>query len=161
MLRPLTRTAMLAATLALGLATAPHAAQAQALITFDDLDAFEYILDNYGSVTRDIDSEGDPMFSGTIDGLRYMMHFYGCDGASECNNATFTAFFDGADYKTDLRTVNAFNEEHRFGKASVDEDGDLKVNYSFTFLGGLTYDTLDDTVDWWRVILEQVDEFFG
>jgi hypothetical protein len=130
------------------------------LVTFADIDVFEELLSGFGSVERDIDGEGIPYFKGRMSTVRYSLYFYGCSGTAECNNATFYAFFSGDDYKPDADALNTFNNEYRFGKASIDEDGDLELNFSFAFYGGLPRSTLEDTIDWWRVIVETAQEDF-
>jgi hypothetical protein len=124
------------------------------------LDTFEELLRGYGSVERDVDSVGDPMFTGRMEGMRYALLFYACDSDAGCNNGTFTAYFDGNDFDTSLLRLNSYNDEHRFGKASVDGDGDLEISYSFTFKGGMSREALDDTIDWWRVVLKMSREYF-
>lgn len=131
------------------------------LITFNDLDTIEDLLSGYGSVERDIDGDDVVMFRGRMVGKTYSLYFFGCDGTTDCNNATFVAYFDTEDYPVTSETLNSFNNDYRFGKASVDADGDLEVNFSFTFLGGLPRTALDDTFDWWQVVLKGVEEHFG
>ncbi|NIY81068.1 YbjN domain-containing protein [Celeribacter sp. HF31] len=152
-LRPLATAAVL------GLTALPAAAEPE-ILTFDDLDVFEELLSGFGSVEADTDGEDDPMFRGRISGTRYALYFYGCDNHTDCNNGTFVAYFDGDDYSTDAAVINDYNNSYRFGKASVDSDGDLEINYSFAFKGGITRVALDDTFDWWRVILEEAEEHF-
>lgn len=100
------------------------------------------------------------MFTGRMEGMRYALLFYACDSDAGCNNGTFTAYFDGNDFDTSLLRLNSYNDEHRFGKASVDGDGDLEISYSFTFKGGMSREALDDTIDWWRVVLKMSREYF-
>lgn len=138
----------------------PTVSQAQNLITFDNDDQIEELLDDVGSVRRDTDSEDILMFRGRLDGHKYALYFYGCENLKNCESATFSSFFDKDIYDIDFETVNAFNTEHRFGTASIDEDGDLELEYSFTLLGGLTYVAFEDTIDWWRAVLDSGTDFF-
>jgi hypothetical protein len=140
---------------------APVTAQAENLLTFNDLDQIESLLGGFGSVSRDTDGEDVAMFRGRIDGSKYALHFYDCDGMNDCKSASFSAFFNGDAYRTDLKTVNAFNSEYRFGTASIDEDGDLELGYSFTLFGGISRQMFDDTIDWWRVVLQDGTSFFA
>ncbi|WP_417268161.1 YbjN domain-containing protein [Celeribacter baekdonensis] len=139
---------------------APVPASADQILDFSTLDEIESLLKGFGSVERDTDREGIAMFRGRIDGKKYSLFFYDCDGTTNCKSATFSAFFDGADYITDLSEVNDFNYEYRFGKASVDADGDLVFDYSFSLMGGLPRDTFDDTIDWWREVLSDGEGYF-
>lgn len=140
--------------------TTPASAKAQPLITFDNDDQIEDLLDAVGSVTRETDSEDILMFRGRVDGHKYALYFYGCENLKHCESASFSAFFDKDLFDLDLEAVNAFNSEHRFGTASIDEDGDLELEYSFTLLGGLTPAAFEDTIDWWRAVLDSGTEFF-
>ncbi|SFI90293.1 YbjN domain-containing protein [Celeribacter neptunius] len=152
---------MLSATLStgLGLAALPASAGTE-IVTFDDLETFEELLGGFGSVEFDTDGEGDPMFRGRMSGIRYALYFYGCEDHANCNNGTFVAYFDGEDYSTDADVINEYNNTYRFGKASVDQDGDLEINFSFAFKGGVSREALDDTFDWWQVIMEQAEAHF-
>nr|WP_319251580.1 YbjN domain-containing protein [uncultured Celeribacter sp.] len=140
----------------------PAFAQQTPLINGNSMGAIENILSGYGSVTADTDGEGDPMFNGRISGDRYSLFFYGCDDDHEnCTSATFSTYFDGDVVNTDLNEVNAFNDQYRFGKAAIDSDGDLSVDYSISFFGGLTEKNFDDLVDWWRIALSDIHDHFS
>lgn len=149
----------LALSTALALSSLPTVADAE-MLTFDDLEVFEQLLSGFGSVEFDTDGEDDPMFRGRMSGIKYALYFYGCDNHKDCNNGTFVAYFDGNDYVTDPDVINDYNNRYRFGKASVDQDGDLEINFSFAFKGGVSREALDDTFDWWRVVMEQAEEHF-
>ncbi len=141
-------------------AMAPAPASADQMLDFSTLDEIESLLKGFGSVERDTDREGIAMFRGRIDGKKYSLYFYDCDGTTDCKSATFSAFFDGDDYITDLSEVNDFNYDFRFGKASVDMDGDLVFDFSFSLMGGMPRKTFDDTIDWWREILNDGEAYF-
>ncbi|AJE47667.1 YbjN domain-containing protein [Celeribacter indicus] len=149
---------------ALGLAiaglAAPLAAEEREWIGFETLDRIEDILSGHGEVTRDVDGEGVPMFQGRMDGMKYSLLFYNCEERTACETASFSAYFDGDYYLTDLERVNRFNYEYRFGKASVDPEGDLALDFSFSLLGGLPRETFEDTIEWWRAIMTDGAAFF-
>jgi len=146
-----------AGALALSL-SAPVAAQN--LIDYSDLDTFEDLLSGYGSVERDLDNEDIILFNGRMNGLKYQLYFYDCDGTKDCSTGLFVAYFDGTQYNTDLALINEFNNQVRFGRVSIDGDGDIEANMAFTFLGGATRTQIDDTFAWWQAVLSQVNDFF-
>ena len=57
-----------------------------------------------------------------------------------------------------LRDVNRWNQEYRFGQAYIDTDGDPVLAYFVNLNGGVAYENLDDTFDWWKVMLTSFDE---
>lgn len=147
----------LAATLAF-----PAGAIAQQTITTHDLDGMENLLSGYGSVSRETDNEGDPKFKGRINGKSYTVNYYGCDDNNlNCDDIQFVSWFLAADYDATLRSVNTYNEEKRFGKAAIDDDGDIRVTFVVNLRHGINADTMDDNIDWWRIVLKEAEESFA
>ena len=56
--------------------------------------------------------------------------------------------------------MNAWNRDRRFGKAYIDADGDIAIEMDVNLWGGVTPKNLDDTFDWWRIVLERAGEVF-
>jgi hypothetical protein len=57
--------------------------------------------------------------------------------------------------------VNRWNRDYRFGKAYVDAEGDVILEWDVNLWGGVSPANLDDTFDWWRTVLSRMDEVFG
>ncbi|MDX1821380.1 MAG: YbjN domain-containing protein [Alphaproteobacteria bacterium] len=145
-----------AAVLSLGLAlpAAGLAQNAADLLDGSDPAAILRIAEGYGSAMLDKDSVGDPMIEGRIDGQSYTVFFYGCEGGAGCSSIQFTTYFAGV--RPDAAVVSDWNDENRFGTLYLDGDGDLAIDLDVNLFGGVTRKNLDDTFDWWRVVLEEV-----
>ncbi len=148
----------LAVVLSLGVGLALPAAglaqNAADLLDGSDPAAILRIAEGYGSAMLDKDSVGDPMIEGRIDGQSYTVFFYGCEGGVGCSSIQFTTYFAGV--RPDAAVVSDWNDENRFGTLYLDGDGDLAIDLDVNLFGGVTRKNLDDTFDWWRVVLEEV-----
>ncbi|MEE4347121.1 MAG: YbjN domain-containing protein [Paracoccaceae bacterium] len=135
--------------------TAPAMAQsATDLLDGSDPEAILSIAQGYGSAMLDVDGVGDPKISGRIGGQAYTVFFYGCEGGQNCSSLQFTTWFVGV--RPAAEEVSAWNDENRFGTMYLDGDGDLAVDLDVNLFGGVTRKNLDDTFDWWRVVLDEV-----
>jgi hypothetical protein len=112
------------------------------------------IAQGYGSAMLDKDAVGDPMIEGRIGGQAYTLFFYGCEGGANCSSIQFTTYF--ANVRPDAGAVSTWNDANRFGTLYLDRDGDLALDMDVNLFGGVTRRNLDDTFDWWRVVLEAV-----
>ncbi len=74
----------------------------------------------------------------------------------------FSAGWEGDDRPDDLTDAMMadWNREKRFGKAYLDGDGNATVDMSVNLHGGVTRANLDDTIDWWRLVLVEFDDYF-
>ncbi len=110
----------------------------------------------FGSAELDRDDVGDPMIRGNINGIKYLVSFYGCTDNAACKNLTFTASWDVAGVTPE--TINEWNRAKRFGKAFLDVENDPVIQMSVNLDFGVTGGNFEDTVDWWRVVLGQFEE---
>ncbi|MGM0677661.1 YbjN domain-containing protein [Ectothiorhodospira marina] len=108
----------------------------------------------YGSATLDTDGVGDPMITGRMDGTRYFIMFYGCSDNRNCKTIRFSSAWATEGQYT-LADMNDWNEGYRFGKAYLDDEGDPVLEMNVNLHYGVSRRNLDDTIDWWRVALEQ------
>jgi hypothetical protein len=151
-----TRSGHLALTLVAGLAL-PVAALGQSatdILDGSDPAAILKLAEGYGSAMLDVDGVGDPMIEGRIGGQAYTVFFYGCEGGANCTSIQFTTYFAGVRPSADV--VSTWNDENRFGTLYLDSDGDLAMDLDVNLFGGVTRRNLDDTFDWWRVVLDKV-----
>ena len=132
-------------------------ASAQTLVDAGDPEEIENIARGYGSATLTKDDAGDPMVRGRIDGTIYLVVFYGCDDGINCRTIDFSASWDEPD--TTHAEMREWNQRKRFGAAYLDEDGDPTVEWSVNLFGGVPVENLDDTFDYWRIVLEDFEEF--
>jgi hypothetical protein len=146
--------------LAVALTCAAGIAFAQDHVEADNPEKILQIARGFGSAELEKDTSGDPMIRGRLGGVRYNVYFYGCEKGKECDSIQFWTFIDAPE--TDLLVaVNDWNRDHRFGKAYIDADGDVAIELDVNLWGGVTPKNLDDTFDWWRVVLEKSRQAFG
>lgn len=153
----LTRTlaaALLAAAPMTLAATAP--ASAQALIDATRPNEVLAIAQNYGSGQLDVDGVGDPMIIGEMEDVTYTVVFYGCQNNVNCTSLLFRAGFSKPGFSTG--DMNVWNAERLFGRAYIDNEGDPIIEMTVNLFGGVSAQNLDDTFDWWRVVLTQFKE---
>ncbi|MDG4876521.1 hypothetical protein P9273_15605 [Mesorhizobium sp. WSM4935] len=68
------------------------------------------IAKGFGSAKMDRDDNGDPMISGRIEGVKYVIYFYGCENHENCKSLQFSTGY------TDPLTAeqaNAWNAKYR------------------------------------------------
>jgi hypothetical protein len=136
----------------------PGPVLAQDLVAGDNPDKILEIARGFGSAELETDSDGAPRIRGRMNGVLYSVFFYGCEDGKDCATIQFWTFTDApADA---LTAVNDWNRDRRFGKAYIDADGDVVIEMDVNLLGGVTPKNLDDTFDWWRIVLERAGEEF-
>lgn len=114
------------ATLALAAATAAHAQAGQ--VTASNPQSLVAALQSGGyraELTKD--SQGDPMIKSGASGSTVTILFYGCTKNVRCTNVQFYAGFN--DSKPSLDIINAWNRDHRYGRAYMDKVGDPVVEW--------------------------------
>lgn len=126
---------------------------AQSLIDAGDVDAIANIARGYGSATIQTDSVGDPQILGRINGVLYTVNFYGCTDGADCTTVQFQAGWKNPGELT-LDDMNLWNQDKRFGKAYLDFENDPVIEWDVNLFGGVSAQNLDDTFDWWRIVLE-------
>lgn len=155
---------LFAACAALSLAC-PAAARMYYWITPNDLHAL--LADRVDSLSVDT-SGGDTTLEGVVDGHRFSVFFYECDGGnlssvatpdSHCLGYEFRAYI--ADAPKDDATLQRWNAENHYGKLWRDADDDLSVHYTSVVEGGVEDDHILTALAWWRAILKSVDDFYA
>src|SRR5690606_21764699 len=119
-----------------------------------DPEAIRVVASGYGSAELQTDEAGDPQIMGRMDGQRYAVTFYDCEVGANCTSLQLSAVWvvDGA---VTPEAINEWNRTKRFGKAYLDEDGDPWVEMNVNLAFGVTRQNLDDTFDWWRIVVEE------
>lgn len=117
------------------------------------------LASRFGTAELDRDGLDDPMIRGQIAGKDYRVYFYGCARGRDCTDVMFVARWE-SDRFTD-KSMGDWNRAKRFGKAYLDEDGNPSVEFNVNLFRGVSRDNLEDTFDWWRLILAEFADFFG
>ena len=129
---------------------AGHAAQ---LVSAEEPEQILEIAKGFGSARLKTDSTGDPLIVGRINGTKYGIYFYGCNKQhKECDDIKFGAAWSGE--AVSLKKINTWNRSKRFGTAYLDKDGDPNVDMAVNLDYGVTVDNLEDTFNFWSLILK-------
>ena len=139
--------------------TSPALAQEQ-LIDATQPERILTVARGFGSAELEKDKSGDPKISGRIDGSRYSVFFYGCKDGTNCKTIQFHNSFE-VRKKPTLSAINTYNQKNRFGKVYADKDGDPALEFDVNLDGGASPKLLDDTFDWWKVILANYKKAFA
>lgn len=134
-------------------------ADAADLIDATDPGAIRDIASGFGSAKLSKDDLGDPLIEGRMEGLLYYVFFYGCQDGERCSAIQFSASFEDAE--VDFEKMNAWNSGKRFGSAFLDEDGDAALQYDLNLAYGVSRDNLDDTFDYWKVVMGEFKTHLG
>lgn len=139
------------------------ATQAATIVDATDPTSILAIAQDYGSARLGEDDAGDPEITGQIDGISYAVTFYGCDSVGqECKTLLFNASFyaeQGLSFEERLERTADWNGRKIYGRLSLDEDNDYKLDMAVNLAYGVTEENLDDTFDWWKVVMGQFKEF--
>lgn len=160
------RSLFMAALIALSFASAPVGdaqAASKASKVWTGISAAEFLseMESQGFAGNlDVDNDGDPMINGMLNGVKYHIYFYECNSAKKCTGLMFQAAWVN-NGSTTMQKMNIWNQEHRFGTAYLDQDGDPAISYGFAIAGGATTALIHDGLDWWRVILNEFSAEVG
>jgi hypothetical protein len=136
----------------------PSGVFAQSLLDATDPAAIAEIARGYGAVEVTTDAVGDPMLRGRMEGVQYLVLFYGCENGRECTNIQFQAAWVNSGSTTE-QDLHAWNRDNRFGKAHFDADFDPVIQWDVNLFGGVSRANLDDTFDWWRIVLDRFETY--
>ncbi len=110
----------------------------------------------YGSASLEVDNVGEPMIKGRMNGTAYTVFFHNCDdGGVNCNVIRFYNYWS---QDVSISDVHNWNEEQLFSKCYIDKDGDVVLEMTANLFGGVSQQNLDDTFDWWRLMLEKFEK---
>jgi len=131
---------------------------AQDLIDAQDPSEIQNLASGYGSARLTTDSVGDPLVRGRMDGKAYLIYFYGCTEGKNCRSISFATYWIGTQGVT-REKIEEWNQSNRFGYAYLDSDGDPRLDMDVNLFGGVSGKNLDDTIDWWRVMMKKFDGY--
>lgn len=146
-----------AVAVALSLVLSP-AAWAQDLVDATNPEKILEIARGYGSAELEVDKDNDPLIVGRMNGFRYKVFFFGCDDGKDCKSIQFWTFTKAP--QNALEAVNKWNREYRFGRGYLDKEGDITIEMDVNLWGGVTPKNLDDSFDYWRLVMEEADKVF-
>lgn len=105
------------------------------------------------------DKGGDPELRSTIEGINYVIFFYGCNQAAarRCLSYQFYVDFKGLP-GVSVQSINDWNSKKRFSAASLRSDGSAELRLSVNIDGGVTESNLAAWIEWWRVAVKEFKE---
>jgi hypothetical protein len=133
----------------------PSSSSNSQLIDATDPSKILEIAKTYGSAELKKDSDGDPMISATISGLKYIILFYGCKSGKDCDDIQFVAAWRT---KVSLEKVNTWNGKVRYGKAHIDSDGEPVLKMMVNIDYGVSRENLKDSFTWWQKIVSDFNQ---
>lgn len=110
------------------------------------------VAKGYGSATLQRNGGGDPKIVGRIEGVRYTIDFFGCVNGKQCDDILLRASW--GDASIELSEINKWNADVKFGRGYLDDDNDPVVEMPVNMQGGISKKNLDDSFDYWRVVLK-------
>lgn len=136
------------------LAMTPSAVAAQ-MVTAQNPQSVAKVLQDAGyKAQMSKDNGGDPMITSGHSGKTFVVLFFGCEKNVKCTSIQFYTGYTGT--KADPAKVNAWNDERRFGRGSIDKDGDLVVRMDVDLdMGGMSAALFKDHVDIWAVVMDK------
>jgi hypothetical protein len=135
------------------LASGATVASAQDIFTIADPEIVLSVAKGFGSAEMDKDSGGDPMVAGRIQGLKYVIYFYGCKEAKDCRSIQFSSGY------TDPWTIekaNEWNKKFRWVKAYENEGSNFKMDVDFK--GGITRQYLEEQFITWDSFVQDMKD---
>jgi hypothetical protein len=111
------------------------------------------IAKGFGSAALEKDSFGDPKITGRINGTKYTILFYECENGKDCKALQFVS---GWNKKKSLSEVNQFNAKKRFGRAYLDSDGDVMLEFDVELAHGVTQGNLEEVFSDWSQALKVI-----
>jgi hypothetical protein len=139
---------------AIGVFAGPPGAVAQDVITFADPDVVLNVAKGYGAANLDKDSDGNPMVSGRLEGVKYSIFFYSCNEGANCRSMQFSTGY------TDPFTAakaNEWNYKFRWIKAYESNGSNFRMDVDFK--GGITRENLDAQFETWNSLISEIKTF--
>lgn len=135
-----------------GTVAAP-AAFAQDLLKLADPEVVMGVAKGFGSAEMDKDNGGDPMITGRIQGLKYVIYFYGCKEAKDCRSIQFSSGYTDA---WTIEKANEFNKKFRWVKAYENDGSNFKMDVDFK--GGVTRQFLEEQFVTWDSFIQDIKD---
>lgn len=127
------------------------------LIDGNSTQAILEIAKGFGSATLEKDSSGDPKISGRINGTTYGIYFYACENHKNCEYMKFVAGYE-TDGKTKLSDINKWNNEYSLGRALLDDENDVRVDYPVMLYKGISKATVEESFQYWKAIMSSAEK---
>jgi hypothetical protein len=145
------RSAIGRAVIAALLASPVAAAHSEYLITQADPDVLLDVAKGFGSATMDKDNSGDPMISGRMQGLKYVIYFYGCKEALNCRSFQFATGYTDA---WTMEKANEWNAKYRWIRAYEKDGSNFRMDVALQ--GGVSRRYVEEQFSTWESFVEDI-----
>ena len=145
---------------ALAMAIAPAAAHAQN-ITAQNPESVASAMQRAGYAAQLVkDNSGDPMINSSSGGSSFTVFFYNCTNHANC--ATIQFFAGYPSNQVSLAVLNAWNTDHRFGRAYQSDKGSSRVEMDVDLDdGGMSYGLFEDNLQFWVATMAAFEKHIG
>ncbi len=104
-------------------------------------------------------SSNTPRIESSSGGKFFYIYFVGCKDGANCKAINFSTYWI-FEKKIPIETVNAWNLEKFVGKAFLDKDGDVFLQFFVNLnMGGVDRKNFADTIEWWQLALGQFGKY--
>jgi hypothetical protein len=114
------------------------------------------IAKGFGSAKLQKDDGGDPMISGRIEGMKYVVYFYGCENHAACKSIQFSS---GYSDPFTVDQANEWNKKYRWVKAYAGDGSNFKMDVGFS--GGITTAYLEEQFGNWASMTTDIKDFIN
>lgn len=94
-----------------------------------------------------------------MNGFNVLVLLYSCDDNSGCGSMQFSTGY-AKSAQTTMSVANKWNQEKRYGKAYIDTDGNLALEYDVSFFGGVTRDYIKESAGTFESLLADFRNIF-
>ncbi|MFA7432636.1 MAG: YbjN domain-containing protein [Gemmobacter sp.] len=144
---------LLAVLLAAFLVTAPPAPATAGMLGADDPEGIARALGQAGAPAELQQApDGSPLIVSSAAGLNYVLYFHGCTDGAGCTSLKF-AVVVSFEVPPDPAAVNDWNRTTRYGKAHVGAEGELRMEYDISTVGGLPPEGFSAALAIWEELL--------
>lgn len=140
--------------------TASQAASSKLIYSSDPQGIVDAMRAAGYQATLTSDNDGNPKIKGKLSKSEYSIYFYSCQNKKDCLSVQFSAGYN-LDRGLTTAKVNEWTYGKRWAKMSIDEEGDPYLQMDVNLRYGVTEDTFADTLDVWRMMVEDFEPFIG
>lgn len=131
-----------------------HAALSEDVLLHPQPDLILDVAKGFGSAELTEDSSGDPMIRGRMQGLKYVVFFYGCKDGANCRSIQFSAGYTD-DFA--VERANEWNLKYRWIRAYAKEGSNFKMDVDFA--GGITKANVEAQFATWESFVGDIKDF--
>jgi hypothetical protein len=109
----------------------------------------------YPATAHDLDTDL-PYVDTTANGINYSVNLFACSGAKvkACEQVQFRAWFERKGGDDAEKLMTDYDREWVFGKAYVNDEGNMVIEHAFTVRAGVTVANLLDSIELWEGVVE-------